>query len=88
MIQYYNTISMPLYAIYYLEYGDMSGLEQEDIETIDTWYRALVEQSGAQYITFEYGDEQFFTNLPEFGLPFDCVDCKIYVQKAMEYTND
>lgn len=62
--------SIPTWAICALEYGDYSGLNDEDIKNIESFLDGLPELGG----TFTYNDEKYFSNSPAFGLPCDCVD--------------
>ena len=71
---------IPTYAVTYLEYGDSSGLEDEDIANTEEWLTWL----GEDKLFFDWSNgkgqdnEPYFTGSPAFGLPMDCIDCKIF----------
>lgn len=73
-----DTYKIPTYAVCALEYGDDSGLEDEDIANIDEWLVWL----GEDNLFFDWSNgidnEPSFTSNPAFGLPMDCIDCKVY----------
>ena len=71
-----DTVSLPTYAIVYLEYGDHSGLEADDITAIDNWREEQAKQCKGQ-LHLDYSEDHYFSTNPEFGLPCDCVDCTI-----------
>jgi hypothetical protein len=71
-----NTVDLPSYAPVYLEYGDHSGLETVDILEIDAWREGLEREAKGQLI-FQYGEGSYFSTTPAFGLPADCIECKI-----------
>ena len=66
--------NIPEYAITYLAYGDASGLEDEDIKTIDKWCR----ENDIDHLT-NTGEERHFSSHPEFGLAIDCVEATFLV---------
>jgi hypothetical protein len=71
-----DTVDLPSYAPVYLEYGDHSGLETVDILEIDAW-RTQQESKAKGQVHFEYGEDSYFSTTPAFGLPADCIECKI-----------
>lgn len=76
----YETDRFPDYAACYLEYGDESGLNEEDIKNIDSWVKSIEDNNpeikGA--LCFEYGEETGFTYYPEFGLGCNCIKIKVF----------
>ena len=55
----WGVMSMPEWAVCYLEYGDAGDLSEEDLRYEDS--------------------ERYFSGHPAFGLPCDCIDCRITV---------
>lgn len=72
-LELYDTVDLPAYAVYYIEYGDSSGLDDEDIANIDEWLETL-----PPHCTFSYGEESEFTPYPEFGLACDTIETEIW----------
>lgn len=69
-------VSIPTYALYYLEYGDSSGLSDDDVKNIDEWYEK--QQREGKYTNIEpMFDHQHFVAYPPFGLACECTDCII-----------
>jgi len=81
----WGVVSMPEWAVCYLEYGDAGDLSEEDLRLADEWRDGLDRQAKeacgqTAYVTFSYGDgDGYFTGSPEFGLPCGCVDCRLTV---------
>lgn len=82
-----NNFDIPTYAVTALEYGDYSGLEQDDIDNLEEWLR--LEFDGYTNLVFDWtngideaetGDvnESSFCSSPAFGLAMDCIDCAVY----------
>ena len=76
---------IPTYAVTALEYGDYSGMEQEDIENLEEWLS--LEKLGNVFFDWDNGineeetnevNEAYFTSNPAFGQAMDCIDCAIY----------
>ena len=81
----WGVMSMPEWAVCYLEYGDAGDLSEEDLRLADEWWDGLDRQAkngygeGA-YVALSYEDsERYFSGHPAFGLPCDCIDCRITV---------
>jgi hypothetical protein len=77
-------VEIPDYALSYLVNGDSSGLEKEDIETIDNYmqyyYDRAKELNG--YVLFDIkdmNDEGGFNHNPEFGLACNTITCIILI---------
>lgn len=78
MAEYVTTEKVPNWALSYLEYGDPTGLSEEEIEEIDEW---LGENFPDGFIMqFHDGDnaEIYFTTVPLFGLPGEVYDMDFY----------
>ena len=73
MIEYIATENIPTWAMCYIEYGSSDTLTDEEVKMIDEFL-----DSYGFPIIIEYGEEEFFTSCPAFGLPCDCVEGKIY----------
>lgn len=72
MIENYT---IPTYAIPYLEYGDISDLTEQDKEEIDKFLeRTYIEGKNR---LFNYSENEFYSNYPEFGLPGNCCELTI-----------
>jgi hypothetical protein len=74
-------VQLPTYAICYLEYGETSGLEEEDIKNIDSWakeyYDRAEELNGN--VVFDYADDAGFNHFPDFGLACDTITCTVNI---------
>jgi hypothetical protein len=64
---------IPSYALCYLLYGDTSGMENEDIATVDRWQEKNIPASAHLSVGEDYG----FSTRPAFGLPCDCTECEV-----------
>lgn len=73
MIEYITTESIPTWAMCYIEYGDVGDMTDEEVDMVNDFM-----ESYGFPIIIEYGEEEFFTSCPAFGLPCDCVEGKIY----------
>ena len=72
MIEKYT---IPVYAIPYLEYGDISDLTEKEVEEID-YFLNMTFIKGKKRI-FSYSDYEFYSSCPEFGLPGNCCELTI-----------
>ena len=71
------TCNLPIYAVMFLEYSDISDLTDEDIQNIKDWLHSI-EELGYTDPYFAYNfDDTFFSGYPEFGLPCECVSCTV-----------
>ena len=62
---------IPTWSLCYLVNGDASGLTEEELQTIDRWYKDM----GVQVVS----------PCPAFGLPTEVVDCDIfYIQPTKQ----
>ena len=62
----------------YIVNGDASGLTEEEIQTIDRWYKGIGVQVVSPVMDDECGTQPYFSHYPAFGLPTEVVDCDIY----------
>jgi hypothetical protein len=60
-----------------IEYGDTSGLSEDDCESLDIFLEDLPEGSKV----FEYGENDNFEKDEVTGLMSDCIDFKVYIDK-------
>lgn len=73
-------VKLPSYSLSYLINGDDSGLSEEDLGIIDSWYDIILVLAGNMAViitTLQDDQDPYFSTSPEFGLPCDVVDCKI-----------
>ena len=78
MIAYYNTYSIPEWAVCAIEYGDFSGLSEEEISLIE----GFLEDFPLDRFTIQWGSDQCFSNNPAFGLPCTCIDAEFYAHEV------
>ena len=70
-----TTEKVPVWAISYLEYGDATGLLDNEIEEIDLWLKDNLPNG---YIC-DYGNfDEYFSSFPLFGVPCSVVDTDFY----------
>lgn len=85
-LQQFDTVKLPDYSLCYLVNGDGSGLEDDDIATIDEWLKDLTDEHG--YISFHFlddeGEEAYFCHSPEFGLACNVVDTELWASVTDE----
>lgn len=62
---------IPVWALCYLINADPSGLEDDEIKSIDKW----MEQSGVKYVCIPEEENPYFSAFPAFGLASDVYDC-------------
>lgn len=80
-IELLDTYKIPTYAICALEYGDYSGLNDEDIDNINKFQEMLGKKCPLGYILDwdrKMLDSPCFTLDPVFGLPADVTYCKVH----------
>ena len=79
-MSFYDAFSVPEWALCAIEYGDYSGLSDEEI--------AQVEQFSKEWPTdryyIEWGYDRYFSNNPAFGLPCECLDAGIYEREEVQ----
>lgn len=83
-VKEYN-VKIPTYALPYLVNGDSSGLEQEDITTIDKYMKdfyEMMEQEESLIFSIDDSEQNaYFTWRPAFGLACNVQDCTILIVK-------
>lgn len=67
-----------------LEYGDNSGLEDDEEILLDNWYSNLVNEAEDRYTSkpclhFEYGDESEFETCDVTGFKGNCVAVTAFI---------
>lgn len=71
-----GTFQIPTYAIPMLEYGDMTGLTDLDIELVNGFVAANFPHG---YVVDWRGiDEPYFSRCPEFGMAAEVVEADFY----------
>lgn len=64
-----TTEKIPTWSLCYLVNGDASGLTDEELQTIDRWYKDM----GVQVVSPVMDDgcslQPYFSHCPAFGLP-------------------
>jgi len=78
MIIEYTSGLIGQYAICAIEYGDFSGVSDEDQENIEAWLADMPEG----YKTFQYSDNTEFASDEISGLMADCVEYKIFMNQS------
>lgn len=73
---------IPNWALCYIEYGDKTGLTDEDIKNVDAFYESYrkggMEIQGIYPVKDDHNNfEAYFSHCPAFGLPCDVVDCDV-----------
>lgn len=72
-----TTEKIPTWSLCYIINGDTSGLTDEEIRTIDHWYKEMGVQVVSPVMDDECGTHPYFSRYPAFGLPTEVVDCDI-----------
>ena len=75
-MKYLTTEKIPVWAVYYLEYGDPSGLDDEDIELVDEFISDNFERGFV--MDFPTGASSYFTSHPAFGKACEVYDIDFY----------
>ena len=75
---------IPSWALCYLINGDDSGLEPEDVKTVDEWVERTRRGGSIDVCCPDEGTEAYFTNSPAFGLPCDVEDCDVVVTASLQ----
>lgn len=71
-----GTYKIPEYAICAIEYGDFSGLSEEDEQKIKDFLGR--EFQNGYVVDWEPQGEPYFSSKPAFGLPTTVVDADFY----------
>lgn len=70
---------IPQYAICAIEYGDFSGLDDEDIDNINEFLECLFTNGFVvDWHINEPEGEPYFTSCPAFGMATEVVDADFY----------
>lgn len=70
---------IPQYAICAIEYGDFSGLDEEDIDNINEFlYYEFLNGFVVDWHINEPDGEPYFTSCPAFGMAAEVVDADFY----------
>ena len=69
----YEKNSLPTWAAPVLANGDATGISEEDEKALDAWLETLPPGP-----VFSYGEEEYFTHSPAFGLPATCIVVEIF----------
>lgn len=72
-----TTEKIPTWSLCYLVNDDASGLTDEEIQTIDRWYKDMGAQVVSPVMDDECNLQPYFSHFPAFGLPTEVVDCDI-----------
>lgn len=73
--------NIPQWAVPYIEYGDSSGLTQEEIDMIDR-YRAGLADEGYRLVAPVEGSENEICAFPEFGRSCATIDYRATYHKV------
>lgn len=74
LIKLKEKINLPAWAVYHLTYGEDDSLSAEGLNLIE---RFTIDKENL-FLDVKSEDE-FFSDLPEFGLPCNCVESDIYI---------
>ncbi len=78
----YEDINFPSWALCALINGDVSGLSDEETEMVDSfsneWMDSALAEGGSHFGYDTTGDSYFSSN-PEFGLDCDCYNMTVYI---------
>lgn len=78
----YTDLQVPSYALSYLVNGDASGLEDEDKQNIDAWFKQFKDEAKAVngHVIFNPDTDSIgFVHCPEFGLACDCATSTVLI---------
>ena len=75
-------VDLPDYSLSYLVNGDASGIDDTDIENIDSFMQQFydeAEELNGHVVIDVISEEGSFTPYPEFGLACNCYDTNINI---------
>lgn len=76
---YVDTVELPEWSLAYLEYGDATGLTDEEVKLVDEWVKAFQVDYGIVSLCYEYWpDTSGFSFRPAFGLPCQTMTAKVW----------
>ena len=86
MLEHYDSLSIPEWAVCAIVYGDFSGLTRKECKQLSYF----LEEWPNDRFHIEWGYERYFSNNPAFGLPCQCIDAVIYerVTHKNDHKND
>lgn len=70
------TGDFPSWALDYVVNAELGSVSRQEKQMIDGWTRQM-RASGYDPDLASYGEEEFFSSQPEFGLPCDCVTATV-----------
>ncbi len=73
-MKYIDRYKIPTYAVCAVEYGDFSGLEEEDIKNVKEFLRKEFPKG---FVT-DYQNESYFSTVPAFGKACEVIDVDFY----------
>ena len=79
-LNHFDTVTLPQWAVCALAYGDESGLTDTESDMLAEWLEEMQDAADNRPLTFDFGEESFFSNSPEFGLATDCIELNIFVE--------
>ena len=79
----YNSVNFPAYAVSHFVNGDPLDNNQDNLDMInwDLQLHVDIIQEGCHFVDIIFGEEEFFSKQPAFGLPCMCVEATIYAEK-------
>ena len=82
LINKYEDINFPSWALCALVNGDTTGLTEEEVKQVDSFEQEclnVVKSEGGTHFGQDTTGESYFTHYPEFGLACDCYEMTIYI---------
>lgn len=67
----------PAWALDYVVNCEIGSVSRSEKQMIDGWFATMQEQ-GYDTTMISYGEDEYFSSRPEFGLACDCVSVKVY----------
>ena len=79
----YDTVNFPAYAVCAFENGNPLENESDNLNMIDWELQLHVDiiQEGFVFVSIEFGETEYFSKNPCFGLPCMCVEAVVYAEK-------
>ena len=77
MLKHYDTVNICTAYVCAIEYGDYSGLDDEEYRLVNAWLNTL-----PSFLTFDYKDGNEFARDCISGLMADCIEVDIYSQEV------
>lgn len=73
-------VDFPAWALDYWVNAEIGSVSRQERDQIEAW-RRMIELNGYDVNMVDFGEEEFFSSSPEFGLPCDCVEAVIPLKK-------